>query len=273
MRWRGRSIPEIPLIQPERAAAPPLAITFDKTYRYRLRGAETIEGRDCWVVEFAPAGAAGEEGKLHRGTVWVDREVYARVRTRAVQLGLTGEVLSNEETQHFRPIDAAGAPAEWTAPEAFVLPLRVVSNQLWSVVNATTQVERETVLSAVTINDPAFDARRRQVADTDVTMLRDTERGLRYLVKDPETGERVVQEEFDTSKWFLAGGVFPSRNGNRLLKSDRFDVADDLAENFVVPLPRIEDSDAFHGNHLNRPWPVFRHAALLIRARSAMPYR
>jgi len=207
VRWRGRSIPEIPLIQPERAAAPPLAITFDKTYRYRLRGTEVIDGRDCWVVEFAPAGAGGEEGKLHRGTVWVDREVYARVRTRAVQIGLTGEVLSNEETQHFRPIDAAGAPAEWRA-ESFVLPLRVVSNQLWSVVNATTQVERETVLSAVTINDPAFDERRAEVAASDATMLRDTERGLRYLVKDPETGERVVQEGFDTSKWFLAGGVF-----------------------------------------------------------------
>jgi len=207
VRWRGRSIPEIPLIQPERAAAPPLAITFDKTYRYRLRGTETIDGRDCWVVEFAPAGAGGEEGKLYRGTVWVDRRVYARVRTRAVQLGLIGEVLSNEETQHLRPIDAAGAPAEWRA-ESFVLPLRVVSNQLWSVVNATTQVERETVLTAVTINDPAFEEKRDRVGDTDVTMLRDTERGLRYLVKDPETGERVVQEGFDRSKWFLAGGVF-----------------------------------------------------------------
>ncbi len=216
VRWRGKSIPEMPLIQPERAAAPPLVITFDKTYRYRLRGTETIDGRDTWVIEFAPGAGGGEEGevgegeepKLFRGTVWVDREVYARVRTRAVQLGLVGEVLSNEETLHYRPIDAAGAAAEWGAGGAFVLPLRVVSNQLWSVVNASPQVERETLLTAVTVNDPAYEEKLRAVGDTEVTMVRDTEAGLRYLVPDPETGERVVQEGYDRSKWFLAGGVF-----------------------------------------------------------------
>src|SRR5688572_18652908 len=39
-------------------------------------------------------------------------------------------------------------------------------------------------------------------------MVRDTEKGLRYLVKDPETGERVVKEGFDSDKWFALGGVF-----------------------------------------------------------------
>lgn len=220
VRWRGRTIPEIPLVQPEKAAAMPLEITFDRTYTYRLRGVETVDGREAWVVDFAPAagveageaaGAAGEQARaaasLYRGTVWIDRQLSARLRTRAVQLGLTGEVISNEETLHYRPIDAAGEPAPWQ-PASFVLPLRVVSQQLLSVVNATTLVERETLLTHVTINGADFAERRAAVAASPVTMVRDTERGLRYLVPEGEGGERVVKEGFDASKWFLVGGVF-----------------------------------------------------------------
>jgi hypothetical protein len=208
IRWRGDTIPEFPLVQPEKAAALPLEITFDKTYRYRLRGTDTVDGRDCWVVEFTPAGDEAAAGKkLYRGTVWIDREIYSRVRSRAVQLGLEGEVISNEETLHYRPIDASGAPAPWAA-SSFVMPLRVISQQLLSVVNAATLVERETVLSAVTVNGEEFESRYRAAMDSEVTMVRDTDAGLRYLVKDEETGERVVKEGFDTTKLFLAGGVF-----------------------------------------------------------------
>ena len=87
VRWKGKKIPELPLIQPEKAAAMPLEILFTKEYRYALRGTDTVDGRDCWVVEFEPAVPV--EGRtLFRGTVWIDREIYARVRTRAVQVGL-----------------------------------------------------------------------------------------------------------------------------------------------------------------------------------------
>lgn len=205
VRWRGKQLPEIPLIQPEKAAALPLEIHFTKEYRYRLRGTDTIDGRDAWVVDFAPAGP-GEAGKLYQGTVWVDRQTYARLRTRAVQIGLEGEVLSNEETLHYSPIDANGNPAPWAA-SSFVLPLRLVGQQILSVVNSTTVVERETRLTNVVVNAPGFEEARKQVEASDVTMVRDTAKGLRYLVKD-EQGERVVKEGFDTSKLFLAGGVF-----------------------------------------------------------------
>lgn len=209
VRWRGDSIPEIPLVQPEKAAALPLEITFGREYRYRLRGRDRVEGRDAWVIDFAPAvEVAGAAGKLYQGTVWVDRATHARLKTRAVQLGLEGEVISNEETLHYRPIDAMGNPAAWEAAgSAFVLPLRRVSQQILSVVNTATVVERETLLSDVRLNGEDFAEARRQVAASDVTMVRDTDQGLRYLVKD-ESGERVVKEGFDADKFFLAGGVF-----------------------------------------------------------------
>lgn len=209
VRWRGKSIPEIPLVQPEKAAALPLQIHFTRQYRYRLRGTETIDGRDAWVVDFAPAGAGeeGEAGKLYQGTVWVDRQIYARLRTRAVQIGLEGEVISNEETLHYTPINAQGQPGPWSS-ESFVMPLRIVAQQILSVVNATTVVERETVLSNVIVNSADFETRRAEVANTDVTMVRDTDKGLRYLVKEEGSEERVVKEGFDKSKLFLLGGVF-----------------------------------------------------------------
>ncbi len=57
VRWKSKKLPEIPLIQPEKAATMPLEINFTKEYTYRLRGQETIEGRNCWVVDFVPVEA------------------------------------------------------------------------------------------------------------------------------------------------------------------------------------------------------------------------
>ncbi|MCB1008215.1 MAG: hypothetical protein KDB94_04885 [Acidobacteria bacterium] len=206
VKWRGKSIPEIPLIQPEKAAAMPLEILFSKEYRYELSGTETIDGRDCWVVDFEPNVPAGGKG-LYRGRVWVDREIYARVRTRAVQLGLEGEVLSNEETMEYTPIDAAGAPAPWTV-SSFILPLRTVGQQLLSAFNTAVVVEKEVNLTQVVVNGPEFDARRDAVFASEATMVRDTDQGLRYLVPDEQGGGRVVKEGYDTGKLFLLGGVF-----------------------------------------------------------------
>lgn len=206
IRWKGESIPEIPLVQPEKAAVMPIQISFTRQYDYRLVGTETVDGRDCWVVEFRPA-VAPDEGNLYRGRVWIDRQLFARVRSRAVQLGLQGEVLSNEETIHYSPVDAAGQAAGWSE-ESFVLPLRAVGQQLVSVVNATTLVERETFLSELTLNGEGFEDQRTAVMDSDVTMVRDTDKGLRYLVKPKEGEGRVVQETFDTSRLFALGGLF-----------------------------------------------------------------
>ena len=208
VKWRGKTLPEIPLLQPEKAAAMPLQIHFTREYRYRLRGTDTVDGRPVWVVDFEPADpTAAAAGKLYQGTVWVDREHYGRVRTRGLQVGLTGEVISNEETLFYSPIDEQGKPAAWT-PQAFWLPLRNVGQQLLSVVNATTVVEKETILSDLKINAADFDEQLSQVQASDVTMVRDTERGMRYLIKEEGSSERVVKEGFDTSKLFLLGGVF-----------------------------------------------------------------
>ena len=205
VRWRGKEIPELPLIQPEKAAAMPLEILFTKEYAYALRGRETVNGRDCWGVEFEPAVAVAGRN-LYRGTVWIDRALGARVRSRAVQLGLEGEVLSNEETMDYEPIDENGAPAAWAAASYF-LPLKVTAQQVLSVLNTATVVEKEVRLTGIRINGPDFDQRREEVLASESTMVRDTDKGFRYLVKDEATGERQVKEGFDSDRLFLIGGV------------------------------------------------------------------
>lgn len=203
VRWKNKKLPEIPLIQPEKAATMPLEINFTKEYTYRLRGQEKIEGRDTWVVDFEPVTA---KPGLWQGTVWVDREIYARVRTRALQVALEGEVISNEETMTFGPIDENGQPAPW-ASTSYFLPLRNIGQQILSVLNTPTQLERETVLTAIRLNTTDYDASRQAALASDATMVRDTAEGLKYLVKN-EQGERVVQEKQDTRKIFLLGGTF-----------------------------------------------------------------
>ncbi|MDH3522944.1 MAG: hypothetical protein OES32_05095 [Acidobacteriota bacterium] len=205
IRWRGKRIPDIPLVEPEKAATLPLAITFDRDYTYRLRGTDVVDGRDCWVVDFRPTGEEGE-GNRYQGTVWIDRALFLRVKSRALQLGLSGEVLSNEETQFFTPLDAAGAPAPWEGA-VFTLPLRIVSQQLFSVLNASLNVEKETLVSELRVNAEGFESRRLAAWESELTMVRDTDDGLRYLVADDETGERLVQEEFDKDRLFLVGGL------------------------------------------------------------------
>ncbi|MEJ2085061.1 MAG: hypothetical protein P8Y44_05195 [Acidobacteriota bacterium] len=206
LRWRGKRLPELPLIEPRRAANLPLEILFNKDYSYRLRGTAEMDGRDCWVVDFQPHVEESEES-LFRGTVWIDRELFVRVRSKAVQLGLTGEVISNEETIIYTPFDTTGEPAE-AATDRIWLPSRVVSQQVWSLFNTATVVEKEMELTGIAINSDSFEQRRRAIMDSDVTMVRETDQGLRYLVPDKETGERVVKWKNDPNRLFFAGGVF-----------------------------------------------------------------
>ncbi len=205
IKWRSKRLPEVPLIQPEKVASLPVEIRLTKDYSYRLRGTATIDSRDCWVIDFKPIDP-GPGRSLYQGTVWVDREIFARVRTRAIQVGLEGEVLSNEETVFFRPLDESGSPTAWSR-DSFILPLKTVGQQTLSILSVTLPVERESNLSDIRINGDDFDTNREISLASDVTMVRDTEDGLRYLRMD-DSGGRVVDERRDTNRLFIVGGVF-----------------------------------------------------------------
>ena len=48
---------------------------------------------------------------LYRGTVWIDRELYVRLKVQAVESNLSGMVVSNDETQIYEPGRRAAGPA------------------------------------------------------------------------------------------------------------------------------------------------------------------
>ena len=58
IEFRGGSVPRLPIIEPERVASPPLAITLTGVYRYRLAGREQVAGTSCYVVAFEPIDRA-----------------------------------------------------------------------------------------------------------------------------------------------------------------------------------------------------------------------
>ncbi len=204
VKWRSRRLPNLPLIQPEKVASLPTEIRLRKDYDYSLRGTGDVDGRECWVVDFEPsAPVAGED--LYRGTVWIDREVFARVRMRVVQVGLDGTVLSNEEVYDYDPLDAAGRPTSWP-DAAYVLPLRTFGQQNLSVLSLTLPVEVDTVITGVTINGDAFDRNLEAALASEATMVRDTDDGLRYLRKNRD-GDRFVEAKLDTDRLFVLGGV------------------------------------------------------------------
>ena len=66
------AVPRLPIIEPERAAATPLALLLDHRYRYRLGDPDRVDGHPCYVVLFEPAVAglalhAGPGLDLRRG--------------------------------------------------------------------------------------------------------------------------------------------------------------------------------------------------------------
>jgi hypothetical protein len=188
--------PPFPLLQPEKVLSLPLQLRFDEGYRYSLEGTEKVDGVECYAVRFEPVR---RDESLYRGTVWIDRRTFARVRVRAVQSGLPAPVVSNEETLHYvqaatlenRPIFLFGG---------------MTARQIVLVAGRNLLIEKEVSFSGFRVNDAGFDAARAEARRSDRIMYRETERGLRYYVKQGES--RVVSENPTTHVKAMAMGVY-----------------------------------------------------------------
>jgi len=205
VRWQGQHPLELQRVQPQRAASLPLEISLTPAYRYRLLGVAEVLGRPCWVVGFEPSDPSQAAG-LYRGRVWIDRELFARVRSETVQIGLTGVVISNQETVDFSPVDAAGQAAGWQR-DSFVLPTRSTGQRLERVAGFTVQVERSVTMEDININPSDFEARRHTAYRSEARMVRETPDGLRFLGKVAGSDTRSVEAP-DLDTFFLVAGAF-----------------------------------------------------------------
>ena len=178
-------VPRLPLLEPERVTAPPMAIALDAAYRYRLEGRETVEGQACYVVGFEPASTGRP---LLRGRAWIAAGSFAMVRTEAVQTGLRGPIVSSRQRDEFTAVAVAGGVA-W-------LPARSEVHQVYEGPGHRTPIDRVLTLERLEANPGDFGARRAAAHASTSVIVADTPSGLRYLRRAPaanaaeETGRR-----------------------------------------------------------------------------------
>jgi hypothetical protein len=175
-------VPRLPIIEPERAAAPPLAITLNNLYQYRLAGRETIDGHPCYVIAFAPRD---RRASLYEGRAWIAVDSFAMIRVSAVQTGLRGPITASEQTDEFRDNG-----------EGMWLLARTDVRQTYEGASVRTPIHRLMILERHLVNAPDFDARRAAAYASNDVMLRDTAEGFRYLTRGDggRSGARNAQD-------------------------------------------------------------------------------
>jgi hypothetical protein len=198
VRWRGKKIPELPLLQPEKVAELPLALTFGDAYQYTLRDEETVSGVPCWSLDFEPKPETPKDA-LYAGRVWIARGDFAVMRTKVRQLNLVGDVQSVDETTEYGLVPApdGGAPLRF--------PLRTTGQWIFKTFSRTTVMERDTTLTDVRVDPADFETARKAAYASDDVMVRDTDQGNRYLEKTKEGGRVVAATRKGTQLFGLAG--------------------------------------------------------------------
>ncbi|MCM3876229.1 MAG: hypothetical protein NEA02_07395, partial [Thermoanaerobaculia bacterium] len=200
VRWKAKKLPELPLLQPEKVSDMPLALTLDDTYRYALAGEDAVNGVACWTLDFEPRVAVTDK-PVYAGRVWIARDTFAAIRVRTRQLNLTAEIQAVDETADFTDVPApdGGPPLR--------LPTRTTGQWILKTFSRTTVIERESVLTDIRLDDPSFRAEREERYASKDTMVRDTEKGVRYLEKTKDGG-RAVTQDAKRSRLFGLGGLF-----------------------------------------------------------------
>lgn len=200
VRWKGKKIPELPLVQPEKVAELPLALTFNDSYTYTLTGPDEIRGAPVYALDFEPKGSVAL-GPLYAGRVYLARSDFSLVRVTARQLALVGAVQAVDETTDFGPVPApdGGEPLQ--------LPLKTKGQWILRTFSRTTVLERQTELTEVRVDPADYEERRKAAYASRDVMVRDTDRGVRYLERTKD-GDRVLVEDAKTSRLFGLGGVF-----------------------------------------------------------------
>jgi hypothetical protein len=193
-KW-GRNRPPFPLLQPEKVLSLPLALRLNRDYVYRLEGTDRVGDRPCYVVRFDPID---EKQSLYRGRVWIDTERYLRLKVQSVQTALSPPVVSNEEVQTFTAVGQVG-------DRPIYLFSKMVSQQIVAIAGRNLLVTRHVDFTAFRVNVPSFAEERQQARTSDDIMYRDTDKGLRHLVK--QGTERVVSDTVKANAKALALGT------------------------------------------------------------------
>ena len=210
------AVPRLPIIEPERVAAAPLALLLDRRYRYRLEDAERVDGHPCYVVAFGPAvsGLA-----LLQGRAWISQEDFGLLRMDAEQTGLRGPIVSSRQRDEYRALDVAGE-------RAWVLH-RSETHQSYEGPGHHTPITRVMVVDTFEPNPADFDTRRQAAHRSSSVVLALTDAGFRYLRREatpaaattalPPTPALRTLAGRSTRIWTAAAGLLVDPNINGAL--------------------------------------------------------
>nr|MBA3297670.1 hypothetical protein [Acidobacteriota bacterium] len=175
IEFRGGGVPRLPILEPERVAAPPLAIALTDVYRYTQGDDDTVNGVRCYVVAFTPSNT---KQTLFRGRAWIAMDGFAMVKVAAVQTGLRGAIVSSEQVDDFRPV----RDGVWMVSRSDV-------RQIYEGAAHRTPIHRRLTITTHELDPVDFAARRSAAYASSAVMLRDTAEGFRYLKRErrPET--------------------------------------------------------------------------------------
>jgi hypothetical protein len=175
--FRGSAVPRLPIIEPERVASPPLAITLSDVYRYQLNGRETIDGILCYTVGFEPDPSRPDKSRpLFRGQAWIAADSFAMIKVSAAQTGLRGPIVASEQTDEF----TQSQPGLWTLMRSDV-------RQMYEGAAHRTPIHRVLAIVSTEINASDFSSRQERAYGSASLMLRDTPEGYRYLKRGSAT--------------------------------------------------------------------------------------
>ena len=190
------SPPQLPLIQAERISTPPLLIRLNEAYRYALDAEETVGDSRCYVVRFEPG--VGGRG-LAEGRAWIDTREFTLRRLETIQRNLHGAIVSSEQVDDFGPVSVDGTTV-W-------LPIETTIFQSYEGAGFRTPIHRTLTVRHYVVNSPAFAGRLAEAFASDHVMLRETDDGLRYLVRRNGTGARSIAARGNQTVRSLIGGV------------------------------------------------------------------
>lgn len=192
-KWRGDSLPKLPLLEPDKVQTQPLIIDFNKTYTYTYQGEETLNGFPVWKVGFKPK----LPGNYSSGSVWIDKDSGAHRKIRAIQSNLEPPVVANEINAFFDWVED-GNVRYWTQ-------VRESGIQVLNLVGARFPLQIDSLRKNHQFNRSSIDEDLATAYRSDKQILRDTPNGFRYLAK--KGGQRVLQESKFLKQRALLGGI------------------------------------------------------------------
>jgi hypothetical protein len=194
-------VPKLPLIEPERVTAPPLAITLTDSYAYTLDGRQRVNGRDAYIVSFAPRES---QQTLFAGRAWIDRETFVLLRTDAMQTALRGPIASSREIDEYDATEHAGV--------ALSVVRRAEIFQVYVGPAESTPIHRVVTFDGHEMNAADYASRLDAAHRSDAVLLRDTPQGYRFLVPQStaEGGEprRLLSSNRDHVTTAVVGSLF-----------------------------------------------------------------